>query len=688
MTFNQLYNLIRQKVLIGGRRTSGQNMRDVLDAIAEESTKKDFVADITNKPATFPPSAHGHAINDVSGLGEDLEIFNEFIGNVGDPSNLAKIQSEGNLNLDHNNIQVNSAGFGSIESETGTYIRGGKSDIDIANATLGNGIRLRAKNSSNQTRTEITLSASDAFFRDHREVKTGLREHEDYSANYTDLSYVNKKFVEDSINRINIVTRGAQTGGVNNTSLFTAIVNELDANGGGVIYVPEGAFTGRMSLKHNITVMGDGYNSVLIDPPGLGDGAPVQIYNANNCKVLNIRLNGNKENIGEGTPLNYECIDLKADFGTYIDQVWLENSSGDGIDLDGSEDFYIGTVYAKNCGGSAIHPSWSGSKMAKKGHIDTVFAENCGIDKSRFAVDCFSFDTFGCEDITIGRIFGKGNFGEFKDGTNARNITIGFIETVDGVNTQEQVQLYGKNITIGKVTGKSSANRYVFIAGSDIEIGAINVIGGSAIRANSSAVKENVTINSITMQRTIVDTNVSSLSIQFANNFNIGKITAKGLSKENVLSFIDIIDSSYVHVGAAYCDFVEGGSGNLAGVRIVRSNNCIINANIQNARTEGISLDNSNHNTIYGTYRNNGKATGYGNSSTLRSGIRIMGTSTGNKIHATAKDTQGTKTQVYGIYEENTTGANIITNSVATGNITSQIITNNANTINANNLTV
>ena len=133
-------------------------------------------------------------------------------------------------------------------------------------------------------------------------------------------------------------------------------------------------------------------------------------------------------------------------------------------------------------------------------------------------------------------------------------------------------------------------------------------------------------------------------------------------------------------------DIVEGEEvGN--GILIIDSNRNIINNNIiEGCEWEGVILYNALYNNFEGNMvRNNS----FGNAN-VSAGILLDGTSTHNTILGNKSyDDQGVHTQRYGIREAGAVdNYNIVTNNVCVDNITAEISTQGANTINANNMIV
>jgi hypothetical protein len=490
---------------------------------------------------------------------------------------------------------------------------------------------------------------------------------------------------QSNLNWVNVKKYGALGDGTTDDSnSIQAAIDFVDSQGGGTVYFPIGVFVCKVNLKSNIRILGNGYESVLIYPSGSGEGAPLQADTVNNCIIENIRIDGNKSNIGAGALLNFECIGLKSDVNTIINNVWVENCAGDGVDLDGSTNFVIGNIYGKNTGGSVVHPSWDGVKMASDGIIENVFAENCGIERSRFAVDIFTFSTNFCENITINNIHGVGNYGELNCG-NCINLKVGNIKsinsTISGAGANKLT-----NVVIDSIHAEGVVVAPFTLEGNNIHIKNIYTKNSALLVRGGTTIFKNIKIDNVLIERTTT-TAIAPVNLPFIDNLIINNFRIIGATWENTTNgCINISDATNVIINNATITYTSSvGSGERYGIRLARVIGGFVNAKVSLARTQGLRIEDSDNIRVTGTYSNNGNATGFGVDG-RRSGVGLIGTSKYNNISVTCFDDQSTKTQSYGVFEASTCGANIFTNCVTFGNITDNISTSNVDTIVANNL--
>jgi len=123
------------------------------------------------------------------------------------------------------------------------------------------------------------------------------------------------------------------------------------------------------------------------------------------------------------------------------------------------------------------------------------------------------------------------------------------------------------------------------------------------------------------------------------------------------------------------------------GIEINDSHKNIINNNsVERAEQDGVFFAGATYNNLEGNMIMNNSHGNVG----VSSGVLLAGTSTHNTILGNKSfDDKGVHTQKYGIREFAVAdNYNIVTNNVCTGNITAEVSTQGANTINANNMVV
>jgi len=130
---------------------------------------------------------------------------------------------------------------------------------------------------------------------------------------------------------------GAVGDGVaNDDAAFRSAEDSLPAEGG-VIYIPKGVYVvSHRVRKPNVTIVGDGWNSILKTPPNATqdiNDCPLRIF-ADNCTVRDIAINGNSE--------NNQHLDTS-----------IKSGHADGIAIY-SNNCNVDNVFVRNCRGHHI----------------------------------------------------------------------------------------------------------------------------------------------------------------------------------------------------------------------------------------------------------------------------------------------------------------------------------------------
>jgi len=164
--------------------------------------------------------------------------------------------------------------------------------------------------------------------------------------------------------RYNVLDYGINSTSNDNTARLNDLIQKVYEKGGGEIYFPAGVykFSGAIILKSNITLNGDGWNTILLQT-GLGN--LIQIGDENkpagvwfeNIKVSNLFLNcDNPNNAGRGIIL-YGTTDNPNDALRYttrkiiFQNLRIENFGYAGIDVDWVVlNVFYNTVWARKNG--------------------------------------------------------------------------------------------------------------------------------------------------------------------------------------------------------------------------------------------------------------------------------------------------------------------------------------------------
>jgi hypothetical protein len=194
---------------------------------------------------------------------------------------------------------------------------------------------------------------------------------------------------------VNVRDYGAVGDGVaDDLPAFNRALAVLVANGGGCLYVPSGTYLVSLcvNMPSDSVLEGDGYSSCIVCPGGgwaLGTTdrfGIVNVRNANNVRITNVRIKGTKTQGQSQTP---KLIYFESCIGLKIDSCWIENSAWEGIWAGGNPENSRRVLISNNHVFDVGHPNPFGGLPAiqPNGHDIIVtgnYLENvgCGIGPS------------------------------------------------------------------------------------------------------------------------------------------------------------------------------------------------------------------------------------------------------------------------------------------------------------------
>lgn len=134
---------------------------------------------------------------------------------------------------------------------------------------------------------------------------------------------------------------------------YTDIQDGIDAlpAGGGVVFIKEGTYTITASIdidKNNTTLRGTGRGTIILT--GLNIPMIINSGGVNYSLIESLLITG----AGAGNALNHG-IKLVGDNRAFINQCWIEDCGGDGINIDANWDTNISGNSFKDCQGNGIN---------------------------------------------------------------------------------------------------------------------------------------------------------------------------------------------------------------------------------------------------------------------------------------------------------------------------------------------
>lgn len=241
---------------------------------------------------------------------------------------------------------------------------------------------------------------------------------------------------------INAKTYGLKGDGITDDApLFSTLVSELNKNGGGTIFLPDGEYhlESRITWKSNVSLIGESYNAILKPycdnsvSQGFAaiswlktDNSSQGVYNANNpmvnCHFSNFTINGVNQN-----PSAYDSypkgINIHFMKDCSFKNIQFLNTFATGLGIDFLENVFIHNIYCENCGRGYIPEEGEGINGGAGIGIGTM-----GMPKESCVIsDCITVD---CGNYGI---FVEGG-SQFPEGGCESYYTISDCQAIDGRN--------------------------------------------------------------------------------------------------------------------------------------------------------------------------------------------------------------------------------------------------------------
>lgn len=418
-----------------------------------------------------------------------------------------------------------------------------------------------------------------------------------------------------------------------NGAAIQAALNSAGASGAPPVIVSEGTWVDcAVDIPAGCALIGKGRATHLVYPAGAPAGAVVRSF-ANDVFVDQLRADGNKAAQtfpGGADPFDYEAINFKGSLRPRVGEVWVENTAGDGVDLDGTTDAEVGTVHASNCNGAPVHPSFYNGAFATRTRIGTIYSENCGHANQRAALDVFSTGGDGCKDTVCEAIYSTGDYAAVREGTDVQNTQVGKVVArdcgPDDDGLYECVMLQGRDSYIG----------YLLI--TVVDTGS----GGRIVRLRGAGSRiERAIVRDVPNRRPD-----QAVEMYVGRSTSIGHLTVTLVPGREDNPLVDTvglqIDGDDCEVG-----YVE----------------------VSGARRMGVKISGS-RNRVKAKPYHNGQATGLADTSRDRSGVTLETTAASNVVEVDAHDTQDAPTQTWAVAER---FGMLAPNRIITGAVTGQI---------------
>lgn len=402
------------------------------------------------------------------------------------------------------------------------------------------------------------------------------------------------------------------------------------------IFIPEGIYYDcKIEMPAGSSIVGAGKNSVLryYDPQSFGEGSPIMVR-TDGCFVDNVMCDGNWDGVSDLAPhisMNFEGLNGKRSSNLRIGTIWVRNCSGDAIDFDGCQGADVGTVYAEGVGGSCVHPSYheGTDTFAADIRVGKIVANGCGLFNNRQCLNVFGFDPQGgSKRVTVGEIYATDCYGLVGCSANTEDVYVG--------------RAIGFNI--GPLAGRECAQ----------------VVLNSRSRID-------------TLYMRLAIEGVSGSFIRFSGpDCSIGTAVIRDATRAANSLFRTDADATRAHVNLLRATFDNSfGSGEGIGIYLRGTYGTIKKAIIENAASNGARII-SHHCEVNIDTINCGQGVGFGAGSPQRAGVWLAAEvgfqCRDNRITTTANDNQGTPTQQYGVYEDDTVnGSSIIESGVYSG---------------------
>ncbi|ALF60436.1 right-handed parallel beta-helix repeat-containing protein [Psychrobacter urativorans] len=274
-----------------------------------------------------------------------------------------------------------------------------------------------------------------------------------------------------------------------------------------------------INMPNNSVVKGAGmYNSYLKnmdDAPIVS--IPIGSYGTQYTTVQDFGVDGNRQRLGGVFYNEGEGIDFgKGSKNHIIKNIHIKETNGEAIDIDGSEDVYIDNMYIENCSGNGLHIS--DGQPPRYCNVSNVTVINCAHGRGRsgdarsagvlLRVSSLNVTNLIIKDCWIG-ILQNGTLvsKDKKEHTNITNLHISGSANQDIVVTADASGMNITNFIIKRAatnvyptTIKADIGKSFMLSNGDIEAAAHIYIAGNATSGRRGATLNNIIAPSCTIE--------------------------------------------------------------------------------------------------------------------------------------------------------------------------------------------
>ena len=348
---------------------------------------------------------------------------------------------------------------------------------------------------------------------------------------------------------VNAKAYGLKGDGVSDDApLFSALVSELNANGGGTIFLPNGEYHlgSRITWKSNVSLIGESYNAILkpycdnsveqgfAAISWLNTDGSQQGYNGNNpmvnCHFSNFTIDGINENpsVYDSYPKGINMHFLK---DCTFEKINIINTYATGLGVDFLENVFIHNIYCYNCG---------------RGYV--VSNEEKILGGAGIGIGTMGMTKESCV-ISDCIVDGCGNYGIFLEGGSTfpeggcdSHYTISNCQTINGRNYGIVVKGTNNVIVSNNIMKNNARDGFALLGRDQRHSENIQIVGNISIDnsgcgfrfwdiENRDAISKNIYMNSNTSSGNTKDGFL--MSYQFENVFinnNIFKENYRGIA--------------------------------------------------------------------------------------------------------------------------------------------------------------
>jgi parallel beta-helix repeat protein len=432
-----------------------------------------------------------------------------------------------------------------------------------------------------------------------------------------------------TINAINGATSAIDYTGLNSAGAQIVInnaINALNATGGGTVFLKAGTFNikGSITLKSNVNLIGEGYNSLIQQDSGTPQTSPlVNVIGTTgthltDCILMKFRAVG--LGAGESQVNNPRGIYIRLADRVHLEKTWVTDTPSSNITLDQGTDLVcIDNWFART--------GYNNIGVGEQLCLNIRIIGNRCIDATLGAgIACNSIQG---DVIVIGNVCSGGVQGIYAQDYQAPYEDGQVIGCIIEGNVVKNVS--GEGIVLNSATNVQIVNNYIHDCGAK----------GIRLFKGQSPTTDNIVVSGNIIER------ATNTGIDIQNS--TGVIVSHNVVRDTVFS------------------------SNGYGIYLTNSNYCVLSNNIShNNGQSGFLINQSTYINIIGNASYNN-----GQNETVGDGIKFTDSGTpcqycsivGNQLY----DNQGTKTQRNGLYLANSTDYCLASNNIVTPNKTKTI---------------